>query len=191
MTPEVAKLKCRNFLATLVRISSGMPAFQAHNVRTLMQALIDGAIDAEIFTVSLQHELMSSPQPSLLPFLKKSLPHLQSAMLSGELKIDSLRAPRSDFTEQERERYLEIRQTGQAVLRIKRDENHARNHVKRMRHSESSEARDSLPAESSPGTSAGLTQHKQQVQKKPLLSYQFVRSGCGCTQFFIRDKVAS
>ena len=41
----------------------------------------------------MQKELNSSPQPCLVPFLKKSLPFLQSSLASGELTIEGVRAP--------------------------------------------------------------------------------------------------
>ena len=34
-------------------------------------------MEPEVFTTRLQRELNSSPQPCLVPFLKKSLPYLQ------------------------------------------------------------------------------------------------------------------
>ena len=93
MTPDTAKLKCKNFLATLLRLASEQPAGVAQNVRALIQGLIDGAVDPEVFTTKLQRELNSSPQPCLVPFLKKSLPFLQNSLHSGELSIEGIRAP--------------------------------------------------------------------------------------------------
>ena len=93
MTPDTAKLKCKNFLATLLRLASDKPAGVAQNVRTLIQGLIDGAIDPVVFTTKLQHELNSSRQPCLVPFLMKSLPYLQTSLRSGELSIEGVRAP--------------------------------------------------------------------------------------------------
>lgn len=93
MTPDTARLKCKNFLATLLRLASEQPPVVATNVRNLIQGLIDGQVEAEIFTTRLQRELNSSPQPCLVPFLKKSLPYLQSSLRAGELTIDGVRAP--------------------------------------------------------------------------------------------------
>ena len=73
MTPDTAKIKCRNFLATLLRLASDQPDAVAKNVRELIQGLIESRIEPEIFTTKLQKELNSSPQPCLVPFLKKSL----------------------------------------------------------------------------------------------------------------------
>jgi len=93
MTPDTAKLKCKNFLATLLRLAGEQPAVVAANVRDLIQGLIDGHVEPEVFTTKLQKELNSSPQPCLVPFLKKSLPYLQQSLLNGELSIDGVRPP--------------------------------------------------------------------------------------------------
>jgi len=93
MTPDTAKLKCKNFLATLLRLAGEQPAAVATNVRNLIQGLIDGKVEPELFTTKLQKELSSSPQPCLVPFLKKSLPYLQQSLASGELTIEGVRAP--------------------------------------------------------------------------------------------------
>ena len=37
MTPDTAKIKCKNFLATLLRLASEQPESVARNVRTLIQ----------------------------------------------------------------------------------------------------------------------------------------------------------
>ena len=70
MAPDTAKQKCRNFLATLLRLAKDQPDTVARNVRTLIQSLIDGRTEPEAFTTRLQQELNSSPQPCLVPFLK-------------------------------------------------------------------------------------------------------------------------
>ena len=44
---------------------------------THCQGLIESRVEPEVFTTRLQKELNSSPQPCLVPFLKKSLPYLQ------------------------------------------------------------------------------------------------------------------
>lgn len=93
MTPDMAKLKCKNFLATLLKLASEQPTNVAKNVRNLIQGLIDGHVEPEVFTTQLQRELNSSPQPCLVPFLRKSLPFLQSSLRQGELTIDGVRAP--------------------------------------------------------------------------------------------------
>ena len=65
MTPDTAKVKCRNFLATLLRLASDQPDSVAKNVRELIQGLIESRIEPELFTTKLQKELNSSPQPCL------------------------------------------------------------------------------------------------------------------------------
>ncbi|XP_077191885.1 transcription initiation factor TFIID subunit 4 isoform X3 [Paroedura picta] len=71
--------KCKNFLSTLIKLaSSGKQSTEtAANVKELVQNLLDGKIEAEDFTSRLYQELNSSPQPYLVPFLKRSLPALR------------------------------------------------------------------------------------------------------------------
>eukprot|EP00095_Tigriopus_kingsejongensis_P012644 maker-scaffold1830_size26949-snap-gene-0.6 protein:Tk12644 transcript:maker-scaffold1830_size26949-snap-gene-0.6-mRNA-1 annotation:"transcription initiation factor tfiid subunit 4" len=89
MTPDTAKLKCKNFLATLLKLASEQPTHVANNVRNLIQGLIDGKVEPEVFTTQLQRELNSSPQPCLVPFLRKSLPFLQSSLRTGLMAAPS------------------------------------------------------------------------------------------------------
>ncbi|KAK6321579.1 hypothetical protein J4Q44_G00085550 [Coregonus suidteri] len=71
--------KCKNFLSTLIKlVSSGKQSSEtAANVKDLVKDLLEGKIEAEDFTSRLYRELNSSPQPYLLPFLKRSLPALR------------------------------------------------------------------------------------------------------------------
>ncbi|XP_055490269.1 transcription initiation factor TFIID subunit 4-like [Leucoraja erinacea] len=71
--------KCKNFLATLIKLaSSGSQSMEmSNNVKLLVQQLLDGKLEAEEFTSQLYQELKSSPQPYLVPFLKRSLPALR------------------------------------------------------------------------------------------------------------------
>ncbi|CAL1543851.1 unnamed protein product, partial [Lymnaea stagnalis] len=62
--------KCKNFLSTLIKLAANQPDQTVRNVRALIQGLIDGRVEPEVFTERLQHELQSSPQPYLVPFLK-------------------------------------------------------------------------------------------------------------------------
>merc|ERR1719244_2236958 len=93
MTPDTAKIKCKNFLATLLRLASDQPESVARNVRALIQGLIDGRVEPEVFTTKLQKELNSSPQPCLVPFLKKFLPYLQHSLATRELTIEGVNPP--------------------------------------------------------------------------------------------------
>jgi len=93
MTPDTAKVKCKNFLATLLRLASDQPESVARNVRALIQGLVDGRVEPEVFTTKLQKELNSSPQPCLVPFLKKSLPYLQHSLATRELSIEGVNPP--------------------------------------------------------------------------------------------------
>ncbi|XP_028850525.1 transcription initiation factor TFIID subunit 4-like isoform X2 [Denticeps clupeoides] len=71
--------KCKNFLSTLIKLaSSGKQSSEtAANVKELVKDLLEGKIEAEDFTSRLYRELNSSPQPYLVPFLKRSLPALR------------------------------------------------------------------------------------------------------------------
>ncbi|XP_059893585.1 transcription initiation factor TFIID subunit 4-like [Gadus macrocephalus] len=71
--------KCRNFLSTLIKLASSgkqTPETTA-NVKELVKNLLEGKIEPEAFTSRLYEELNSSPQPYLVPFLKRSLPALR------------------------------------------------------------------------------------------------------------------
>uniref|UniRef100_A0A8C1CSZ6 TAF4A RNA polymerase II, TATA box binding protein (TBP)-associated factor n=2 Tax=Cyprinus carpio TaxID=7962 RepID=A0A8C1CSZ6_CYPCA len=71
--------KCRNFLSTLIKLAtSGKQSSETvANVKELVKNLLEGKIEAEEFTSRLYKELNSSPQPYLVPFLKRSLPALR------------------------------------------------------------------------------------------------------------------
>ncbi|KAI9546373.1 hypothetical protein NQZ68_027542 [Dissostichus eleginoides] len=71
--------KCKNFLSTLIKLAStGKQSTEtAANVRELVKDLLEGRLEAEEFTSRLYKELNSSPQPYLVPFLKRSLPALR------------------------------------------------------------------------------------------------------------------
>ncbi|KAM9859135.1 transcription initiation factor TFIID subunit 4 [Aulostomus maculatus] len=71
--------KCKNFLSTLIKLAStGKQSSEtAASVRQLIKDLLEGKLEAEEFTSRLYKELSSSPQPYLVPFLKRSLPALR------------------------------------------------------------------------------------------------------------------
>ncbi|XP_038224224.1 transcription initiation factor TFIID subunit 4-like isoform X2 [Dermochelys coriacea] len=81
--------KCKNFLATLIKLAShNSPSPEtSRNVKDLVQDLLDAKIDPEEFTGCLQSELKSSPQPYLVPFLKKSLPALRQSLLNSQHSV--------------------------------------------------------------------------------------------------------
>ncbi|XP_070184081.1 transcription initiation factor TFIID subunit 4-like isoform X1 [Littorina saxatilis] len=97
--PELNKMmlenvkKCKSFLSTLLKLAANQPASTVKNVRDLIQGLIDSKVEPENFTHKLQHELKSSPQPYLVPFLKKSLPMLRQSMQLGKMSIEGIRPP--------------------------------------------------------------------------------------------------
>ncbi|XP_008064308.2 transcription initiation factor TFIID subunit 4B [Carlito syrichta] len=67
--------KCKNFLAMLIKLacSGSQSPEMGQNVKKLVEQLLDAKIEAEEFTRKLYVELKSSPQPHLIPFLKKSV----------------------------------------------------------------------------------------------------------------------
>ncbi|CAG5983876.1 unnamed protein product [Menidia menidia] len=71
--------KCKNFLSTLIKLASSekQSTETAASVRELVKDLLEGKLEAEEFTSRLYKELKSSPQPYLVPFLKRSLPALR------------------------------------------------------------------------------------------------------------------
>ena len=88
MTPEIAKNKCKNFLITLLKSADSLPPHVNICVKNLIQGLIDNKINPEMFTTQLQRGLRSSPQPCLIPFLRKSMPYLREALKNGEFAME-------------------------------------------------------------------------------------------------------
>ncbi|XP_029993002.1 transcription initiation factor TFIID subunit 4-like isoform X1 [Sphaeramia orbicularis] len=81
--------KCKNFLATLIKlVSHNSPSPDtSKNVKALVQDLLDAKIEPEVFTTRVQAELKSSPQPYLIPFLKKNLPALRQSLLNSQQSL--------------------------------------------------------------------------------------------------------
>ncbi|XP_065147984.1 transcription initiation factor TFIID subunit 4 isoform X2 [Paramisgurnus dabryanus] len=92
--------KCKNFLATLIKLAShNSPSPEtSKNVKALVQDLLDAKIEPEEFTNRLQTELKSSPQPYLIPFLKKSLPALRLTLLNSQQSLTQLSQTSSPST---------------------------------------------------------------------------------------------
>ncbi|NWH54088.1 TAF4B factor, partial [Fregata magnificens] len=78
--------KCKNFLATLIKLASTGPQApeMGQNVKNLVQNLLEAKIEPEEFTKKLYIELKSSPQPYLVPFLKKSMLALRQLMPNAQ-----------------------------------------------------------------------------------------------------------
>ncbi|XP_030230632.1 transcription initiation factor TFIID subunit 4 isoform X2 [Gadus morhua] len=87
--------KCRNFLSTLIKLAStGKQSAQtAENVKELVKELLEGKLEAEDFTSKLYSELNSSPQPYLVPFLKRSLPALRQLTPNAALFAQQSHVP--------------------------------------------------------------------------------------------------
>ncbi|XP_068996730.1 transcription initiation factor TFIID subunit 4-like [Embiotoca jacksoni] len=87
--------KCRNFLSTLIKLaSSGKQSSETTaNVKELVKSLLEAKIEPEDFTSRLYRELNSSPQPYLVPFLKRSLPALRQMTPDSEAFIQQSLLP--------------------------------------------------------------------------------------------------
>ncbi len=73
MTPYIAKVKCKQFLSTLLSLASEHPGVTI-KVKMLVQGLIDSILKPEEFTSKIQRVLSNtSPQTGLIRFLKVDL----------------------------------------------------------------------------------------------------------------------
>lgn len=89
--------KCKNFLSTLIKLAStGKQSLEtAACVRELVKDLLEGRLEAEEFTSRLYKELNSSPQPYLVPFLKRSLPALRQLTPDSSAFIQQSQLPQT------------------------------------------------------------------------------------------------
>uniref|UniRef100_A0A8D2ZCX4 TATA-box binding protein associated factor 4 n=1 Tax=Scophthalmus maximus TaxID=52904 RepID=A0A8D2ZCX4_SCOMX len=87
--------KCRNFLSTLIKLaSSGKQSSETiASVKELVKHLLEAKMEPEDFTSRLYRELNSSPQPYLVPFLKRSLPALRQMTPDPEAFIQQSLLP--------------------------------------------------------------------------------------------------
>uniref|UniRef100_A0A671TJS3 TATA-box binding protein associated factor 4 n=1 Tax=Sparus aurata TaxID=8175 RepID=A0A671TJS3_SPAAU len=87
--------KCKSFLSTLIKLAStGKQSTEtAASVRELVKDLLEGKLEAEEFTSRLYKELNSSPQPYLVPFLKRSLPALRQLTPDSAVFIQQSQLP--------------------------------------------------------------------------------------------------
>ncbi|XP_054550096.1 transcription initiation factor TFIID subunit 4B [Talpa occidentalis] len=78
--------KCKNFLAMLIKLacSGSQSPEMGQNVKKLVEQLLEAKIEAEEFTRQLYVELKSSPQPHLVPFLKKSMNALRQLIPNSQ-----------------------------------------------------------------------------------------------------------
>uniref|UniRef100_A0A8B7TVF5 Transcription initiation factor TFIID subunit 4B n=1 Tax=Castor canadensis TaxID=51338 RepID=A0A8B7TVF5_CASCN len=92
LSPTMAEnvKKCKNFLAMLIKLacSGSQSPEMGQNVKMLVEQLLDAKIEAEEFTRKLYIELKSSPQPHLVPFLKKSVVALRQLLPNSQSFID-------------------------------------------------------------------------------------------------------
>ncbi|KAM6962424.1 transcription initiation factor TFIID subunit 4-like [Aplochiton taeniatus] len=110
--------KCKNFLVTLIKLASSgtQSADMAKNVRELVRQLLDGSLEPEAFTDQLYKELKSTPQPYLVPFLKKSLPAVRQLTPNPQLFIQQVDQPKPQEPTQQTS--TQQNSTQQASLRV-------------------------------------------------------------------------
>uniref|UniRef100_A0A3P9NPH0 TATA-box binding protein associated factor 4 n=1 Tax=Poecilia reticulata TaxID=8081 RepID=A0A3P9NPH0_POERE len=89
--------KCGNFLSTLIKLASNgkQSSETTATVKELVKNLLEGKMEPEDFTSRLYKELNSSPQPYLVPFLKRSLPALRQMTPDPEAFIQQSLLPQS------------------------------------------------------------------------------------------------
>ncbi|XP_054901945.1 transcription initiation factor TFIID subunit 4-like [Poeciliopsis prolifica] len=87
--------KCGNFLSTLIKLASNekQSSETTATVKELVRHLLEGKIEPEDFTSRLYKALKSSPQPYLVPFLKRSLPALRQMTPDPEAFIQQSGQP--------------------------------------------------------------------------------------------------
>ena len=93
---DTAKLSCKNFLATLLRLArTKLSGLEVLKLIQEIQDLIDGALDPQKFTAKLQLDLYLSSDESdcLMPFLKRSLGYIKNDLQTRELSIDVIQPP--------------------------------------------------------------------------------------------------
>uniref|UniRef100_A0A3Q2NU45 TATA-box binding protein associated factor 4 n=1 Tax=Fundulus heteroclitus TaxID=8078 RepID=A0A3Q2NU45_FUNHE len=87
--------KCRNFLSTLIKLASNgkQSSETTASVKELVKNLLEGKMEPDDFTSRLYKELNSSPQPYLVPFLKRSLPALRQMTPDSEAFVQQSLLP--------------------------------------------------------------------------------------------------
>ena len=83
ITPQNAKFKCKNFLVTLLKKTSSIVAPKIPN---LVQDLVYGRIEPEIFTKSIP--FFKNLSAHITMFLEGSLPYLRQSLKTGEMSIN-------------------------------------------------------------------------------------------------------
>ncbi|XP_041862897.1 transcription initiation factor TFIID subunit 4-like isoform X2 [Melanotaenia boesemani] len=119
--------KCKNFLITLIKLASSdsRSASMANNVRGLVRSLLEGRMEAEEFTEQLYDELKSTPQPCLVPFLKKSLPAVRSLTADPQLFIQQASISTCNQTTQSSSTKQSISSAGQIIKTSQQGIQHA------------------------------------------------------------------
>ena len=78
MTGENGKVALRNFLEILANMAREATARKAKIVRKEIEGLLDGSVDPESFSAKMHKEIISNPQPTLVPFTRDDVELLMS-----------------------------------------------------------------------------------------------------------------
>lgn len=92
LSTDDACKETRHFLISTLKLAPDID--RGRSMRVIVQALIDGNIDTELFTKSLEKGFKSKHKPHLVEFLKKYLPFLRRKLKNGQMTIEGIRAPR-------------------------------------------------------------------------------------------------
>ena len=88
MSPDDGKVALRNFLEILANMAKEQTVRKWQIVKKQIEGLIAGTVTPEAYSARMHKEIINNPQPTLVPFTARFLPHLQAALKSGELEID-------------------------------------------------------------------------------------------------------
>ena len=88
MSPDDGKVALRNFLEILANMAKEQTVRKWQIVKKQIEGLIAGTVTPEAYSARMHKEIINNPQPTLVPFTARYLPHLQAALKSGELEID-------------------------------------------------------------------------------------------------------
>ena len=103
MSPDDGKVALRNFLEILANMAKEQTARKWQIVKKQIEGLIAGTVSPEAYSARMHKEIITNPQPTLVPFTTKYLPHLQAALKSGELDMDLVHFQKREKTTKDSE----------------------------------------------------------------------------------------
>ena len=89
ITPKNSKILCKNLLVSILKEASSNHSNLAPTIQQLVEDLIYGRMEPEIFTKDIPFFNNLNPSSALITtFLKRSLPYLRESLKSGEISIN-------------------------------------------------------------------------------------------------------